>query len=139
MKVTSLFTLAVVGCIGLPSNPVDVLVESNIAIPAFDETTLLQIMMVSQTRSATSRWATDAGCLLDPGYCDVVVDTGGLGVRLVDLTIWLDVDGDDEGDFYEALADGDPIGFLTFDPPSGPLEYPLLVTLDEPVIAVEER
>ncbi len=123
--------LALSAC-GIPAKPFDLVVASNVDLASFEAHSILQVRMEAQSGSVASQMPADAECLLDPGYCELVPDASGMGGGSLTGIVWLDLDGDDDGDPQRALLDHDLIGDFRLDVRDLPYDHPLEVVLDEP-------
>ena len=125
-------------CLGtLPSRPVDIEVVAVAELPEFGPDTQLQVASYSRSKSAAALMSAGAECLVDPGYCDLTYEVGGLGQSGVDTYVWLDVDGNDEGDLHKALVDDDLLGYHFVDVHALPFDTPVGVDLDLPSVVVD--
>lgn len=126
------------GCLAIEfSRPVDIDVESLVSVSELGPDAQLQVAMHSVSQSAVGYKSFEPDCLVDAGFCELTIDVGGLGRTGVDVYVWLDRDGADEGDMHRALIDDDPVGYVFVHVPSMPYERPLEVPLDLPANVFE--
>jgi len=141
MRAMDLLFLILTGC-GFPPIPLDLRVSTDVDLPPLEEGTMLELS--TRTKDTHSRTYRDASCLVDPGWCELQLDVSMMGCRYPELclrrlegTLWLDLDGDDDGDELLALVDGDPIAYFDVEIAWLPLEEPLEIVLDWPEAVLE--
>lgn len=118
---------------GQPVGPMaDYILTVEGEVPELGPDAIIEFEMHSYSRSVASGTSLEPDCLLEAEGCLLSFGTGGLGRSGADLVVWLDAQGDDDGDYFRALVDHDLIHFGRIDFHSLPWDTPHEIVLVEP-------